>query len=437
MVTQTTISLAVLQVNWDRRKQDYLENFVPIVAECVRLLKHEVISIGELRNELESRFGLRFPQAAINTLLRRLRKRGYVRLEDEIYYRNLDNLSSLDFRKVQQNVVHMHDSLINDMIDYCKKEFGVHWSSDEAENHLLSCLKENDLQIINAVTSGTLIPDIAPLTKMSKYYVSKYMTHLQDTQSAELDYLEKVAEGNMLANAIFLPDPTRVSQKFRNAKIYFDTSFLIFSLGYAGQSRQEPSAELLEMLYESGANLCCFRHTVNEIRGILDSCAQRISNGQLSDPYGSIEYFIEKNYSESDILLLSINLERDLAAMKVNIEDKPPYTKEWVIDEEALSEALEKEIKYRRPQARSRDVDSISAIMRLRRMQDYYIIEDCTALFITTNSAIAKVTRQFFYKKGHENAIALCITDYSLTNLLWLKKPLRMPDLPRKRIIAD
>lgn len=30
-----------------------------------------------------------------------------------------------------------------------------------------------------------------------------------------------------------------------------------------------------------------------------------------------------------------------------------------------------------------------------------------------------------------------CLTDYTLTNLLWLKKPTAAPDLPRKRIIAD
>lgn len=30
-----------------------------------------------------------------------------------------------------------------------------------------------------------------------------------------------------------------------------------------------------------------------------------------------------------------------------------------------------------------------------------------------------------------------CITDIALTNILWLKKPLRMPDLPIKRVIAD
>lgn len=437
MPSQTIVSLAILKVNWDKRRQDYLENFVPIIAECIRLSRHDVISVSELRGQLESRFGLRFPHPAINTMLRRLRKRGYIKLEHNVYHRDTKKLASLDFREVQQSVVEMHDSLLKSMLEYCKQEFGLDWSTDEAENHLLSYLKENDLQIMSAVTTGTLIPDISVTTKTAKYYCAQYINHLSNTSAAELDYLEKIVEGNMLANAIFLPDPARAHQKFHNTKLFFDTSFLIFALGYAGLPRQEPCLELMQMLYETGAELCCFSHTVDEIRGILSACAQRISDGMLTDPYGSIEYFIEKKYSESDIELLSANLAKDLASIRIREEDKPPYVPEYVIDEEGLSQALEQAIHYLRPQARNRDVDSISAIMRLRKIQDYYIIENCPALFTTTNSALARAATAFFYRQHQKNVVAPCITDHTLTNLLWLKKPFEMPNLPRKRIIAD
>ena len=70
-------------------------------------------------------------------------------------------------------------------------------------------------------------------------------------------------------------------------------------------------------------------------------------------------------------------------------------------------------------------------------MNDYNFIEDCRALFITTNKAVARASRSFFQSQTHDSFIPPCITDYSLTNLLWLKMPLKMPDLPMKRIIAD
>jgi len=101
MASQTAISLAILQVNWDERKKDYLDNFIPIIAECVRLQKSDVVSTGLLKADLESRFGLNIPASAINTILRRLRKDGYVHINDGIYFKNTKKLSSLKFHEVQ------------------------------------------------------------------------------------------------------------------------------------------------------------------------------------------------------------------------------------------------------------------------------------------------------------------------------------------------
>jgi hypothetical protein len=437
MATQTAISLAILQVNWDERKKDYLDNFVPIIAECVRLQTNEVVSTAVLKTDIEARFGLSIPASAVNTILRRLRKENYIYTKDGVYYRNNEALSSLGFRDVQQSVIRMHDSLIADMLAYCKKEFNLDWTPEEASNNLLACLKENDLQIISAFTSGTLIPDTVLSTKADKYYCALYIKHLQETMSGSLDYLRKLVEGHMLANAIFLPDPMRAAQKFHNTKVFFDTSFLIFALGYAGEPRSAPCTELLQLLYETGAELCCFQHTITEITRVLESCSKRITHGDQTDAFGTIEYFIEKHYSDSDIQILINKLKTSLESIRVRIHEKPPYEPQYVIDEDALGNALEKEINYRSPQARIRDIDSISAIMRLRHMTDYNFIEDCRALFITTNKAVARVSRSFFHAHAQDSSIPPCITDYSLTNLLWLKKPLKMPDLPMKRIIAD
>ena len=437
MASQTVLSLAVLQVNWDKRGKDYLENFIPMVAECIRLSKDDFVSSPQLRRDLETQFGLRFPDAAIDTILKRLRKRDYLRVENQTYFRNLPKLATLNFHETQQKIITMHDTLIRSMIDFCKATFNVDCTTNEAETSLLGFLKENDLLIMSAVTTGTLIPDLPPTTKSIKYYVAKYIRHLQDTASPELSYLHRLIEGNMLANAIFLPDPNRAGQKFQRTKLFFDTTFLIYALGYGGKPRQEPCAELLNMLYESGADLRCFPHTVDEIINILDACSRRMKAGVRSDQYGTVDYFIEREYSDSDIQLLINNLPKNLQSIRVQIEAMPPYTPMYVIDELALSGAFDDEIHYVNPQANKRDVDSISAIMRLRHLQSYYYVENCCALFVTTNSRLAKAVRMFFHRNSSERVVSSCITDSSLTTLLWLKKPLQMPDLPMKRIIAD
>src|SRR5215210_7998478 len=110
-VTLTISSLALLKISYDRHRKDYFDNFVPMVAECLRRSPEEVVSLPNLKRDLRERFGLSLPQNAIRTVLKRACKRGYVRVESEAYYRNEDELEGLAFRGEQQRVMQEHDSL--------------------------------------------------------------------------------------------------------------------------------------------------------------------------------------------------------------------------------------------------------------------------------------------------------------------------------------
>jgi hypothetical protein len=75
--------------------------------------------------------------------------------------------------------------------------------------------------------------------------------------------------------------------------------------------------------------------------------------------------------------------------------------------------------------------------MRLRKGRTSTSVEDSIAIFVTANTALAKAAREYCYEQTAASTIPPCITDNAFTDILWLKKPLRMPDLPVKRIIAD
>jgi hypothetical protein len=112
------------------------------------------------------------------------------------------------------------------------------------------------------------------------------------------DYLETIVKGSFLVNAVYLPDPSKVLKKFNQTHFYFDTSFIIFLLGYAGKPRQEPCLELLKLLIQHGAHLCCFKHTVEEVKGILQLCANRYLSNNYRNLYGfaidTCEYFLQE-----------------------------------------------------------------------------------------------------------------------------------------------
>jgi hypothetical protein len=411
-----------------------------MVAECLMRSAEDVVSLPDLQSDLREQFGLSLPQNAIRTVLKRTSRRGYVRVESGVYYRNEAELEGLEFRGEQRRVMQEHDSLISEFVEFCSRHLGVKLGPEDADAALQLYLEENQLQLINAVTHGTVVPPSGRSVRNFRYLVSSFVRHLQETRSATLGYVETIVKGHMLADAIFLPDPGNASRKFRDTEVYFDTPFLLNALGYGGEAQREPCVELLDLLYETGADLRCFAHTRDEIRGVLKACASQVQTSDAEATPGRevLRNFRSMGYSKTDVMMLSNDLEKDLEALRIRAVEKPTHAvHEHQIDENAFREELEGSVNYSRPQQVSRDVDSVSAIMRLRRGRRSFLLEECRALFVTPNTALVGVSQRYFSDGPEVDAAPPCLTDYVLTNLLWLKRPTAAPDLPRKRIIAD
>nr|VFK54532.1 MAG: hypothetical protein BECKTUN1418F_GA0071002_104415 [Candidatus Kentron sp. TUN]VFK57392.1 MAG: hypothetical protein BECKTUN1418E_GA0071001_104515 [Candidatus Kentron sp. TUN] len=193
------------------------------------------------------------------------------------------------------------------------------------------------------------------------------------------------------------------------------------------------------MLEGNNGGLYCFEHTLVEIESILTACADSLSPLTPSTPYGlSAEYFLSNSISSSDILLYKTqakeNIKSDLGVEVCSTPDRDLHS----IDEKPLDEILQKEIRYKNEMARFRDVDSLSAIMRIRKEKKTNHLEDCKAVFVTTNLGLARAARAAFVQKDKwDYLIPPCITDHRLTAHLWLKMPTKSPSLSKKRIIAD
>jgi hypothetical protein len=440
MNTSVLVSFAIIKSNYDLDK-DYLDNFVPFVAECIRVSGEDVINLKDVQDSMKILFGLNLPQNIIKILLKKLHKKRLLRIINGIYYPNSNLISQLNFRDVQGNVLRYHELLINDLISFCSTSYEINWSNEQAEEALISFINANHLIVkdperyVNIIVNSD---DSKEFKRSNKFIIASFIQYLYKRGSSGKEYLETIIKGNMLANSIYLPFHKGPSRNFDKTEIFFDTRFLIHALGYAGEARQAPCIELLELLYENGAELRCFDHTFDEILGILNACSHRIKTGHLKGYHGeSLQYFIEKDYSAADIEIFMIDLKKNLENIGIFVTKKPEYIYEYNIDEDDLAHIIDTIIDYRTESPFIRDVDSISAIIRYRQGKEYYYIEDCPSIFITTNTRLFKASCKFYYKTASQGSIAPSLTDYTLTNILWLKQPNRAPDLPIKRIIAD
>ena len=435
MATSTLTSLAILKVNWDHLGVDYVENFVPFIVELARRSQDKVISLPDMQRSMIDEFGLQLPQTALRMVISRAVKRGYVSRKDRVFYKVQEACDQSSFRETQDAVAATHERVVTSLCEYAAANHGKEWTVHDAEAVLLDFLADRSLSLLYDIAEGS---SNITVSGGQQFVLGSFVEHIITRNAALLDDLTLLARGSLLANAMYLPDPGQIQKKFHRTTVYLDTSLLMFATGFAGHDRAAPCLELINLLAESKAKLKCFSDTRNELQGILDVCAHRLRTHQLRDAYGpTIEYFIESGKTSSDLELMSVQLPAKLRDLGITVVDRPSFEEfQFQIDEKGFEQHLDHLIRYTNPNARIHDVDCISAIARMRSGRETREVEECRAIFVTTNTLLARATRQFFQPDAAPGSVALAINSYALANLLWLKNPTAAPELPRKWIVA-
>lgn len=447
MKTNILQTLALIKSNWKEPEQkDYLDIFLPILVECIYACKNEIVESSVIQSSLKDIYGISLPENVILTILKKAKTKKLLISENKILKKsniNIDNYrKKIKFTETQSGIVGKCERLLTNLYNYAIDKFSVDWEDkSEAENELLAYLDTHGFLILSSLTSGVPLAQILPKKKKSKYgfIIASFVLHIEKNEDELFSYFESIVQGNMLASSVYLPDTSRVYQKLDATSFYFDTSFIIFALGYAGVPRQNACTELLDLLFQSGANIYCFEHTLLEIEGVLSACAHSLASNNSSAPYGySAEYFVVNNYTEDDIIMFKVQARSDIEnVLRLKIVYVPEYDI-YSIDEKEFDENLKSKISYKNDFARNRDVASISAIMRLRKGKTSQHLEECKAVFVTTNYGLVRVSRNYFQDtQSGDYIIPPCVTDHRLTTQIWLKMPTKAPSLSRKRIIAD
>ncbi len=439
MSNEALTSLAILKTNWDQNK-DYIENFVPFVAHALSQRPASAISLSDLQRSMRESLGLNVPQNSLKIILGRAKKPsyGYVRQDHGVYFPVQQRLQNLKFGAVRQRVLREHRALLEKLRRFCKTGYHVDWGMEDAENALLRYLTDYDVEVLSAAVEGHSVLKAGRSPKSAKFLVNAFVRDLTENDQQGFEYLETVVKGNMLANALFLSEPGMLKRKFNNTDFYLDTPLVLRLLGWEGPQQQDPAKELVDLLYQEQANLKVFQHTFMEIHGILDVCEQILRNPSSKNPAGAtVQYLAQAGHTASDVQLLKARLEESLGFHRIQIVEKPPYDQQCPLDEAVLEEHLQENVGYRRPPTLIRDVDSLSAVFRLRRGRVSEFVDSCRAVFVTTNASLARASRSFFCSVTPSGTAPVCVTDYILTNLVWLKNPVKASDLPSRQVIAN
>jgi hypothetical protein len=240
----------------------------------------------------------------------------------------------------------------------------------------------------------------------------------------------------MLANALVCSDLQSLERKLTGVTFYLDTPLVMWLFKFWGEYRFAAAIELLDQLRNLKATIAIFDHTTAEIQRVLQACEGNIDNAKASN-WRMIAAMRQAGIKKSDITIVKGSLAKTFDSLGIFQHDDPPYTAEFQIDENVLQKTLDEDIRYLNPRALQDDVNSVRSVYALRKGKRPLHLEDCIAVLVTSNTALAETVSQFGHDQESLREISPVITEFSLANIAWLKAPLRAPELPRFELMAD
>ena len=424
---------------WDTQQQSWIDNFVPFVTECLRVLPAQSLEVGYVQRAMRDQFGLEVPVGALWTILRRAVRRGFATQENRRFSVIPDALADDGLQRQRQDALRQQAALVDRLCQFASRGYRRDLAREEAEQALLAYVEELALPLLRTML-GAAAFEPASQDQGDRYIVSAFIADLVERDPQGFEYLETIVKGSMLASSLYFGDLGTVDQRFHRVTVYFDTPFLLNALGYAGKEIAQPALELLGLVRELGARLACFDHTVIELQGVLGGIASGLRNPRRRAVLTLSrveEHFMREGLGPSDIEVFMNTVERDLRTLGINVCPTPQYKEHLGVDEPALEGLLQAEVGYQNQHARQHDLDALTAVWRLRHGQAQRRLETCQAIFVTTNAPLVRAARRFFAAGCDGFTWPLAILDHDLATVAWLKRPLQAPDLPRKQIVAD
>ena len=437
-VDATITTLAYVNVSWSESKTSYLDNFVPFALEILRLAASP-LTPQEVSEGFTERFGLSFPvQVSKSILDRAVRTEKMQRVprtqQVKIHPDVLEKLP--DIAREQADCARRQNLLVDELIAHALEEFEKTWSREVAESALISYVDHHAVPLLgSSVRSGKFIEAETP--EGADYVVASFISKLIERDPTLFEFIDQMIKGSMLASALYQSSGAQVDRKFKRTTLYLDTSVCLQALGYEGREAEEATREMLNLALSQDAQLACFRHTIKEIRGILENAKRflRRAPGSESAMRGVVKHFSDQGLSASDVELALATLDADLERLQIRAVSTPDYQESLSVDEEEFQEVLQQAVGYMAENTLISDLNSLTAIHRLRRGASGPQLEECKAVFVTENHSLVRASRRFFNSGKHE--FPLSILGHTLATLLWVKAPNLAPSLPRKRIIAD
>lgn len=436
-------STVMLETMWETRGQDLLDLISPFVfyAAAKVCVPQQIVDLQKILSVIKQEFGyVDMPIAVIDHVFKR--NPAFFRKNHGAYYlKNVmdDVISEIEKRRddcerkiqiistqlaeylasnVKPSMIVTPDYAIQELQGFFSRQ-GIFFGTNQ--------LEEQESKIKNWKTD---------------YYIAKYLYEKRDKQEIEFEYVIDLVKGYFLQTAIYLQaeNGNISTATYKNVSFYYDTPFLLRLLGFKTSEDEKTAVELHQALSKQRANFYFFPQTQSEIGGILS----RYQRGLKRNSY-TLEGLDEKKYTATSVDRLKKTWESKLQSVfNTKLAQQLEYPKKFdgniderfSINKTELAEILKKNINYNAEEAMDADLESVIGIQELRGNVFSEEIEHCRAVFVTTNSLLAKTVNRYYRENVNDKAFPLVITDSDLAALTWIKCG-SVGNLPERQLLRN
>lgn len=440
-INKTLISTAMLTAIFEKTKKGNLDLIAPFILYIISKYD-DGANEEKIIEEMENEFSFwEFPHAVLKIIINKLKKEEKILQNGKKYLMLGKAKKEIDiFNERHISAEKESKKVIEALMKYLKDNTTIKANYNNVRIAFGAFLDKNGYIIYNNFDPQNL--KIKNNDKM-QFFIAKFIEDQYINNTEVFKLLINIIEGLLLANVIYLqvtPDDTTNLNKLN---CYFDTPFLLRLLGFKEKEDNISAVELINLLKEQHAKIKCFRHSFNEVQAILRNY---IDNKDMIFENKTLEGLDVVDLSETELNELYLNLEELFKDKGIIIEDKPKYEKDKYVKskyEDQIDEATLKNIiidRYQNKEIKDKiidnDIDSISAIVRLREGKRIQKFEDCNAIFVTSNYDIRAATKQLL-KINEKIEISPAISDVDLTAIMWLRNLKDNPNLPKDKLIEN
>ncbi|MGP1541264.1 hypothetical protein [Peptostreptococcus stomatis] len=443
-------STAMLAAIWEREKKDTLELILPFIIYSMG----KVISVGNhvditcIAKYLSKKFGFYdIPNSVLHKAFKRLSKRNFIERRNREYFLKMDlsekcSIIDSQLHSAQEKTNYVIKELMEYLNQHKDKLFERDFNERDVEDHFVKFLETKGYFIYHKIEK---LQEISSSENTIHYHIAQFIMKEYHNKTEVFSNIESIVKGLLLSRVIYGYVDVKHDEKFKDVCVYVDTTLLLCIFAFKNDEQNIAAKQLMEILSINNISVNCFKHNYDEVYKIIEAYKYNILKS--SNRYGqTIEYFDKLGYSVSDVERVLSKLEEYFRDNSIEIVDTPSLSSDdsgiinendfkSSIGEEELKEHLSKEVSYKNETAKMNDVKSVAAIQTLRRGNIFKKIEECKALFVTTNYNLVYAVRK--YMDNTSGSVPLLISDLDLTSLLWLKNPKRFSGFPALKIIES